>query len=248
MAIEKGDFIRFNFTGMVESTGDVYNTTIEEIAQEVGVYNEKTVYKPFPCIIGETQLFPELEEAIIGSEVGDKLSVKVPCEHAFGQRDPKLIQLVHIREFKKQGINPHPGMIVQIKGKQGKVLTVNGGRVKVDYNDEYAGKDLVCDIEICDFIEDDDDKVKAIIELNYTNQSFNFDNTKIEWDGDILNITLEPATKFDQDSYMNISVKRYQMVNSIFNSFENIKKVNFIDEYEKPQETNSEEETVENEE
>jgi len=248
MAIEIGDFIKYNFTGIVESTGDVYNTNVEEVAQEVGIFDDKTVYKPFLCIVGETQLFPELAEEVIGSEVGDRLSVKVPSEHAFGPRDPKAVQLIHIKEFKNQGITPVAGMLVTVKGRQGRVLTVNGGRVKIDYNHELAGKDLICELEICEHIEDDDDKVKAIVEMNYSNQSFDFDKTEVEWDGNVLNITLDPATKFDQDTCMNITIKKSQMVNSIYGAFENITEVNFIDSYKKPQDKSESEEEIESEE
>lgn len=48
---------------------------------------------------------------------------------------------------------------------KGKVLTVSGGRVRVDFNHPYAGKHLVYEVEVVEKIEDPIDKVKALIEL-----------------------------------------------------------------------------------
>ena len=253
MAIEKGDFIKINFTGKIKSTGDVYNTTIEEIAQEAGILDENSAYKPFTIIVGKTQLFSEIEDSLIGAEVGDKRTVEVPCENAFGQRDPKLIQIMHAREFKKQGINPTPGLPVQSNGTTGKILTVNGGRVKVDFNNELAGKDLICEVEVCEVIEDDDAKIIGIIETNYPSQNINFEETKLTRDGDVLNITLDPMSRFDQNqSYFNLTLKRFEIAREIYTNFEDIAQVNFVDEFKKPEETDeessNEEENVEKEE
>lgn len=236
MAVKEGDVIKLNFTGRYKNTDEIYNSTIEEVAVEAGLSTENRVFKPIATIVGRTQLFPEINDAIIGSEVGDKFTVEVPCDHAFGQRNPKLIELIHIREFKKEGITPVPGMAIKYKGRVGKVLTVNGGRVKIDFNDEAAGKDLICDIELCEIIEDDDEIIKAIVEVGYANQSFDFDKTKITRDGNVLNISLDPASKLDQNTYLNVTISRSHIVNDLYYCFEDIEQVNFVDEYIKPSE------------
>ncbi|WP_367884127.1 hypothetical protein [Thermococcus sp. JCM 11816] len=48
---------------------------------------------------------------------------------------------------------------------RGRVLTVSGGRVRVDFNHPYAGKHLVYEVEIVEKIDDPIEKVKALIEL-----------------------------------------------------------------------------------
>ena len=134
MAVDNGDFVRVNFTGKIKDTDDVFDTTYDEIAQEAGIFDENKTYKAIPIVVGGNHLLPAIEEAIKGLEAGDKKTIEVDAENGFGQRNPKLIQLVPMKEFKRQGMTPVPGMRIQSEGSTGKILTVNGGRVKVDFN------------------------------------------------------------------------------------------------------------------
>ena len=166
MAIDNGDFVRVNFTGKIKETEEVFDTTYDEIAQEAGIFDENKTYKAIPIVVGGNHLLPAIEEAIIGLEEGDKKTIEVDSENAFGARNPALIQLVPMKEFKRQGMTPYPGMRIQSEGSTGKILTVNGGRVRVDFNHELAGRDLVYDVEVTEIIEDDEEKIKSMIELH----------------------------------------------------------------------------------
>ncbi|WP_459538662.1 FKBP-type peptidyl-prolyl cis-trans isomerase, partial [Methanobrevibacter sp.] len=188
MAIDNGDFVRVNFTGKIKDTDDVFDTTYDEIAQEAGIFEENKTYKPIPIVVGGNHLLPAIEEAIKGLEAGDKKTIEVESENAFGARDPSLIQLVPMREFKKQGMTPYPGMKIQSEGSTGKILTVNGGRVKVDFNHELAGRDLVYDVEVTEVIDDDDEKIKSMIELHYSNPNVDIDKTEIDIVDGVANI------------------------------------------------------------
>ncbi len=55
-------------------------------------------------------------------------------------------------------MTPHVGMELTSEGHKGRVLTVSGGRVKVDFNHDLAGKNLEYSIVISDIIEDDEEK------------------------------------------------------------------------------------------
>jgi FKBP-type peptidyl-prolyl cis-trans isomerase 2 len=45
-------------------------------------------------------------------------------------------------------MTPYPGMIVSVNRLRGKVLSVSGGRVRVDFNHPLAGKTLRFDVEV----------------------------------------------------------------------------------------------------
>ena len=248
MAINEGDFIKINFTGKIKSTDEIYDTTIEELAQEAGVYNNNKVYAPSMFIVGAHQTFNEIEDAVIGCEVGDKKTVEVPCENAFGERNPKLIKTMHVKEFKKQGLNPYPGLIFQSEGSTGKVLTVNGGRVKVDFNNELSGKDLLCEVEICDIVEDTNERIKGLIQLRYAMPNVNIDNTKINIVDDVVNITLDPISRYDQQSYMQITLLRFEIARDIYENIDGINQVNFVDEFSKSEDKSESSEEAESEE
>ena len=177
MAVDNGDFVRVNFTGKVKETDEVFDTTYDEIAQEAGLFDENKTYKPIPIVVGGNHLLPAIEEAIIGLEEGETKHIEVDADNAFGPRDPKMVQLIPMKEFKRQGMTPFPGMKLQFEGTTGKVLTVNGGRVKVDLNHELAGKDLIYDVEVTEIIADEEDKIKSMIELHYASPNVDIDKT-----------------------------------------------------------------------
>ncbi len=241
MAIKEGDFVRVNFTGKVKETDEVFDTTYDEVAQEAGIFDENKTYKPIPIVVGGNHLLPAIEEAITGLEEGDTKNIEVDSENAFGPRNPQLIQLVPMKEFKRQGMTPVPGMRIQSEGSTGKILTVNGGRVKVDFNHELAGKDLIYDVQVTEIIADEEEKIKSMIELHYSNPNVDVEKTQIDIVDGVANIKLDEMAKFDQKSYMDVTFARFRIAKDIWDNIEGITKVNFVDEFEKREESDDEE-------
>ena len=241
MAIKDGDFVRVNFTGKVKETDEVFDTTYDEIAQEAEIFDENKTYKPIPIVVGGNHLLPAIEKEIVGLDAGDRKTVEVDSDNGFGPRDPKAIQLIPMKEFKKQGMTPYPGMRISAEGGEGKILTVNGGRVKVDFNHPLAGKDLVYDIEVTEIIEDAEEKIKSMIELHYANPNVDIEKTEISIEDGIVNIQLDEMAKFDQQSYMDITFARFRIAKDIWENIEEVTKVNFVDAFEKREETADEE-------
>lgn len=168
--VEKGDVIKLRYTGKIKETGEIFDTTEEEVAKQAGIYKENGVYGPVPIAVGAGHVIKGLDEALEGLEVGKKYEIEVPPEKGFGKRDRKLIKTFTLGQFRRQGIIPFPGMPVEIETEsgrklKGRVLTVSGGRVRVDFNHPYAGKHLVYEVEVVEKIDDPIEKVKAMIEL-----------------------------------------------------------------------------------
>jgi len=159
-----GDFIRLEYTGKIKETGKVFDTTNEEIAKKEGIYNHKTKYGPIPIIVGDKKIIKGVDEALLNMNIGEKKTIEIPPEKGFGYRNSKLIKIIPQSEFKKQKITPHPGMPISVDGILGRVMSVNSGRVKVDFNNPLAGKVLIYEVEIKEKIEDNEKKVLAICE------------------------------------------------------------------------------------
>ena len=234
MAIENGDFVKIEFTGKIEETGDVFDTTSQDVAEEAGILNEEKEYGPIPIVVGGQHLLPAIDEAVIGMEKGESKQVTVDPENGFGHRDSNLVQLIPMKEFKKQGMTPYPGMKITAEGQTGKILTVNGGRVKVDFNHELAGKTVDYDLTIADVIEDETEKVKSMITLHYAYPNMDVDKTEVEFEGDTIKIKLDEITHFDQKSYMDITFARYRISKDLYENMP-YEKVQFVDEFEKRQ-------------
>ncbi|KUJ98653.1 MAG: Peptidyl-prolyl cis-trans isomerase [Thermococcales archaeon 44_46] len=183
MKVAKKDVIRLHYTGKIKETGEIFDTTYEDVAKEAGIYSEKGIYGPVPIAVGAGHVIKGLDEALEGLEVGKKHTIELPPEKAFGKRDPKLIKTFTIGQFRRQGIYPFPGLDVEIETESGKklkgrVMSVSSGRVRVDFNHPYAGKTVVYEVEILEKIDDPIEKVKALIELRIPR--IDFEKVQIE--------------------------------------------------------------------
>lgn len=168
--VQKGDVIRLHYTGKVRETGEVFDTTSEEVAKEAGIHKEGAIYGPVPIAVGANHVLKGLDEQLEGLDVGGKYEIVVPPEKGFGKRDPKLIKTFTLGQFRREGLYPFPGMDIEIdthEGRKlrGRVLSVSSGRVRVDFNNPLAGKHLIYEVEILEKVEDPIEKVKALLEL-----------------------------------------------------------------------------------
>lgn len=176
------NFIKVSFTGRLED-GRVFDTTDEETAKKAGIYNDKRRYAPMSIILGEHQIIDGLEEALNGMNVGEEKTVEVPPEKAYGKRNPDLIRIVPLKKFKEQKINPIPGMPIDVDGRIARVQTVAGGRVRVDFNHELAGKKLIFDVKIESKADTEEDRIRFLLERSFdSTEGFEFrkDGEKLE--------------------------------------------------------------------
>ena len=65
--------------------------------------------------------------------------------------------------FKEHQINPVPGVMFNFDGRIGKILSVSGGRIRVDFNNPIAGKEVVYEIKVLRKVEDIDEQIKAFV-------------------------------------------------------------------------------------
>ena len=140
--LKDGDFVQIDYVGRVKSTGRIFDLTKEAVAKKEEIYSEETKYGPVTVVIGAGHVLKGLESALTGFEVGQEKKVDIPLDAGFGEKNPALIKLVPRSVFKRERLNPVPGMPVEIQGQRGFVQTVSGGRIKVDFNHPLAGKEL----------------------------------------------------------------------------------------------------------
>ncbi len=236
MPIDEKTFVKMDYTGREKDSGKVFDTTLEDVAEEAGIYNEEKDYHPMILAVGSSQLIPKLHDEIKKLDVGEKETIEIPCEDAFGKRDPSLIQLVPMKDFKKQDIKPFVGMPLTLDGQQGVVRTISGGRVRVDFNHELAGKDITYEVEIIDIIDDYKEIIKGLIEVYYGNPNLDVDKTEISIEDGIAKIKLDQLAGFEQRSMQEVTLSKFRVARETYENIDEIEKVQFIDEYEKPSE------------
>lgn len=107
---------------------------------------------PLAFKVGAGQMIKGFDEAIPGMAVGEKKTINIAPENAYGPKNEEAIV-----EFPKSNIPTdmklEPGMKLQLRNQDGQPIPVTVAEVKddivvLDANHELAGKELVFDIEL----------------------------------------------------------------------------------------------------
>lgn len=93
LVASNGDSVEVDYTVRVEN-GSVYDTTLESVAREAGIYKSTIRYRPFNFTLGKGDVIDGFDEAVRGMRIGEEKTVLIPPEKAYGDYDPTLIQAV----------------------------------------------------------------------------------------------------------------------------------------------------------
>jgi FKBP-type peptidyl-prolyl cis-trans isomerase 2 len=160
---EKGDLVLIDYVAKVKETGEVFDTTIEDVAKKEKLYKEGEIYEPKLVALGEEWVLKALDESLPNLEPNKTTSVEIPPEKASGSRDPKKVRLVPLRRLIAKGITPQLGARIEVDGKLAVVRTMGAGRVHLDFNPPLAGKTLVYEVTLQKKLETKEEKINALI-------------------------------------------------------------------------------------
>ncbi|NYZ78951.1 peptidylprolyl isomerase [Candidatus Micrarchaeota archaeon] len=219
--LKDGDFIKISYTGRTVAAGKVFDTTSAEKAKEAGITEEGRNYAPVLVVLGKGHVVKGLEDALKNMGVGEQKSVELTPENAFGIRDPNLVRILPLSEFKKRELDPFPGMLLDLDGRKGLVKSVSGGRVMVDLNHPLAGERIVYEVKVEEKLTETNSRIQAVID------SFNLKAESFKLEGDILQVVFPPSVKKDVD----FIVAKSSFVNSLLDLMREVKKLNIVEEY-----------------
>lgn len=103
--------------------------------------------------VGDGNLLPGFEAALFGFKAGDKRTLTITPENAFGQPNPENLQVIARSQFKDMELSE--GLLVIFHDAAnaelpGVVKELNDNTVTVDFNHPLSGKTLTFDVEIFD--------------------------------------------------------------------------------------------------
>ncbi len=175
MPIKKNDFIEIEFTGKTKE-GKVFDSNIKE---DLKVLNSEISAKPLIFCLGQGMFLKGVEDFLINKEPGT-FEISLTPEKAFGKRNSKLVQVIPMKIFAEQKLNPVPGAIFNFDNAIGKILTVSGGRVIVDFNNPLAGKDVVYRVNVLRKVEDISEQIRAFNDFLFKKDlKFEINNKKL---------------------------------------------------------------------
>ena len=95
--VENGDNVSVDYVGSFVD-GEVFDTSIETVANENGILNVVRDYAPLELSVGARQVIPGFDEGMIGMKVGESKTVTIPPEDAYGATNPELIDAIPAEE------------------------------------------------------------------------------------------------------------------------------------------------------
>jgi peptidylprolyl isomerase len=136
-----GDKVKVHFEGYLED-GKVFGSTMDD--------------EPFEFIIGEKNMLPGFENAIVGMQKGDTKTITLLPEEAYGHHKKELVSVMEKSGFPKE-INLEVGKKLRVRTQDGKytvvtIKDVTEDSIVLDENDPLAGKTLTFKIELVDII------------------------------------------------------------------------------------------------
>ncbi len=157
---KKGDKVKINYTGKLED-GTVFDSSIDsegcgsdhEHGDECGCGGEEG---PAELTIGDGQFFPQIDEALIGMAPGEKKSIVIPAEDAFGEYDEEKVFTVPRTDL-PDDLTPEVGDELILTNDEDEelgvaVVEVGEESITFDANHPLAGEDLVFELELVEIL------------------------------------------------------------------------------------------------
>ena len=134
---KQGDTVKVHYTGKLED-GTVFDSSLED--------------DPLEFTIGEGDLIPGFEQAIVGMEPGESKIEKIPSEQAYGPYAEEMVIEID-RSYMPADFTPEVGQRLQVQQSDGEVVPViitelNAETVTLDANHPLAGQDLIFEIQL----------------------------------------------------------------------------------------------------
>lgn len=155
---QKNDRVRINFTGTL-ADGTVFDSTLEREECDDACHDEDCHDPgcgcepgPVDLTIGAGELFPQLEEALIGMAAGETKKITIAAEDAFGEYDEERVFTVPRADL-PDDLDPAVGDELVLSGDDDEELGVvvveaTPESITFDANHPLAGEDLTYEVEL----------------------------------------------------------------------------------------------------
>ena len=139
--VKNGDTIKVHYTGKLED-GTVFDTSLDR--------------DPLEFTVGEGQIIPGFEEAVIGMNPGESKTTTIPSDQAYGPHYEDMVLQVDHNQFPAH-LAPQVGEQFQVRQTDGRtvivtVTEISPSAVTLDANHPLAGKDLTFYIELVEIV------------------------------------------------------------------------------------------------
>jgi peptidylprolyl isomerase len=143
-----GDNVSVDYIGWYDN-GTIFDTSNATVAEQAGLYDVERSYEPIYFVIGNQEVIPGFENAVVGMKVGESKNVTISPADAYGDYDPTYVEPVNMTDLIDAGITPYvnqtiPTMygLVRVDSIEINESDYNSSIVYIDFNHPLAGKTL----------------------------------------------------------------------------------------------------------
>lgn len=162
---ELGNKVRIDYIGTLED-GTVFDSTLEDACNdeecdtetcdddECGCGGHES--GPMELVVGNHDLFPQIDEALVGMSPGEKKSVVIPAADAFGEYDNDKVFTVPRCDL-PEDLQPEIGDELVLTNEDDEelgviVVAATPADVTFDSNHPLAGEDLTFEITLLEIL------------------------------------------------------------------------------------------------
>lgn len=137
MPVKNGDTVKVHYRGTLADGSE---------------FDSSEGRDPLQFVMGRKMLIPGFEKAVMGLEVGDKTTVTIPPEDAYGEREEEQIIPLPLDQV-PDDMDPEVGMVVQLQTNTGAMIDavvkeITEDKMMLDTNHPLAGEALTFEIEV----------------------------------------------------------------------------------------------------
>lgn len=139
---------------MANATQPIFlRLTIRSVDDDNSVFfsNENDSSAPIEITPGTGQIFPKVDKILSSMTIGDRKTVTLTKEEAFGDYSAEAIKKVPLENLPKELQNPGIQVSTQLddgQSIQGTVLEITPEHAVIDFNHPLAGKDISVEVVI----------------------------------------------------------------------------------------------------
>lgn len=135
--VKKGDTVKVHYHGKLTN-----GTTFDSSAGR----------EPLEFEVGSGMVIPGFDEGVTGMVIGDKKTIHIPADQAYGQKEEHMIMEFPRDRFPADMV-PEVGMQLNMSNGSGQnfpvvITEVREAVVVLDANHPLAGEDLIFDLEL----------------------------------------------------------------------------------------------------
>ncbi len=139
--VKKGDKIKVHYHGKLTS-GETFDSSAD--------------WEPLEFEVGSGMVIKGFDDGVTGMSVGEKKTVNIPFNEAYGAKNPEMIIEMPKDRFPKD-MEIEVGMPLGMSDQEGQqfevtIVEIKDDVVLLDANHRLAGQDLVFDLELVEIV------------------------------------------------------------------------------------------------